>query len=160
MASTTSTIAFGDARSSVQAHTINGSVEFHLQPELENSLGRLPHATDAPFNSYAAQHERVCLPDTRVDLLREIHSWAGGPDERCIFWLRGLAGTGKSTIAQTVARSYYPPHGQNLPYTGHIEMANRSFAPTSDEHQRRSDLYVDLYGDLISCGFLMKLLDN
>ena len=29
-----------------------------------------------------------------------------GRDERCIFWLRGLAGTGKSTIARTVARTY------------------------------------------------------
>jgi hypothetical protein len=30
-----------------------------------------------------------------------------GPDERRIFWLSGLAGTGKSTIARTVARRYF-----------------------------------------------------
>lgn len=30
-----------------------------------------------------------------------------GQDEKCIFWLCGLAGTGKSTIARTVARKYY-----------------------------------------------------
>lgn len=30
-----------------------------------------------------------------------------GEDERHIFWLQGLAGTGKSTIAQTVAKHYY-----------------------------------------------------
>jgi hypothetical protein len=30
-----------------------------------------------------------------------------GKDERHIFWLKGLAGTGKSTIAQTVAKHYY-----------------------------------------------------
>ncbi|KAF2632856.1 hypothetical protein BU25DRAFT_329647, partial [Macroventuria anomochaeta] len=70
-------------------------------------LGRLPHAEDAPFNSYAKQHEPACLSDTRVDLLSEIYSWADGPDERCIFWLSGLAGTGKSTIARTVARRYH-----------------------------------------------------
>jgi len=34
-------------------------------------------------------------------------SWADGRDERCIFWLNGMAGTGKSTIARTVARKYY-----------------------------------------------------
>jgi cytidylate kinase len=28
-------------------------------------------------------------------------------DKRCIFWLNGLAGTGKSTIARTVARRYF-----------------------------------------------------
>jgi hypothetical protein len=41
-----------------------------------------------------------------VDLLQEIYNWADGQDERCIFWLNGLAGTGKSTIARTVARRY------------------------------------------------------
>ncbi|OCK98911.1 uncharacterized protein K441DRAFT_540150, partial [Cenococcum geophilum 1.58] len=28
-------------------------------------------------------------------------------DERYIFWLNGLAGIGKSTIAYTIARKYY-----------------------------------------------------
>jgi hypothetical protein len=73
----------------------------------ENTLGRLPQAADAPFNSFAKQHEPACLPDTRVALLDDIHSWVGGLDERCVFWLSGLAGTGKSTIARTVARRYY-----------------------------------------------------
>ena len=45
-------------------------------------------------------------PNTRVDLLQDIYSWADGQDERYIFWLNGLAGTGKSTIARTVARTY------------------------------------------------------
>jgi hypothetical protein len=49
----------------------------------------------------------TCLPHTRVDLLQEIYDWAGGRDERCIFWLNGLAGTGKSTIARTIARRYF-----------------------------------------------------
>jgi len=72
-----------------------------------SALDRLPYAIDAPFNSYAKQDSPPCLPNTRVDLLREIYNWADGKDERCIFWLNGLAGTGKSTIARTVARKYY-----------------------------------------------------
>jgi hypothetical protein len=40
-------------------------------------------------------------------VLQEIYEWADGQDERCIFWLNGLAGTGKSTIARTVARRYF-----------------------------------------------------
>ena len=68
---------------------------------------RLPNADGAPFNSTTKQHLPTCLPDTRVELLQEIYSWAGGHDERCIFWLNGLAGTGKSTISRTVARKWY-----------------------------------------------------
>jgi NACHT domain len=40
-------------------------------------------------------------------VLRQITIWADGPREKCIFWLNGMAGTGKSTIARTVARRYY-----------------------------------------------------
>jgi hypothetical protein len=49
------------------------------------------------------------LPQTRVDLLQEIYGWADGKDgqdEQRIFWLNGLAGTGKSTISRTVAHEY------------------------------------------------------
>jgi hypothetical protein len=70
----------------------------------------LPHAAEAPVYSKAKEHEPTCLANTYVALLDEIHSWAEGEDERCIFWLRGLAGTGKSTIAQTVARSCHDKH--------------------------------------------------
>jgi hypothetical protein len=66
----------------------------------------LPAAADAPFNAYRRQHDPQCLPDTRVDLLHEIYNWADGQDERRIFWLSGLAGTGKSTVTRTVAAKY------------------------------------------------------
>ncbi|OBT42047.1 hypothetical protein VE00_07428 [Pseudogymnoascus sp. WSF 3629] len=75
----------------------------------EDPLSVLPFAAHALFNSYDRQHEPACLPGTRVDLLQEIYEWADGQDrqnERCIFWLNGLAGTGKSTISRTVARRY------------------------------------------------------
>ena len=67
----------------------------------------LPYAIQATFNSYGRQHEPLCLPDTRVDVLEKIIAWANERDERNIFWLNGLAGTGKSTIARTIARKFY-----------------------------------------------------
>ncbi|KAF1345612.1 purine and uridine phosphorylase [Lizonia empirigonia] len=82
MASATSTATFGNANRSIQAHTINGSVEFHVPSGYESTLGRLPQAADAPFNSYVKQDEPACLPGTRVDLLHEIYSWVDGTDER------------------------------------------------------------------------------
>ncbi|KAE8443107.1 hypothetical protein EG329_002351 [Mollisiaceae sp. DMI_Dod_QoI] len=42
-----------------------------------------------------------------VELLQDIKEWADGLDERCIFWLNGIAGTGKSTVARTIARTYH-----------------------------------------------------
>ena len=48
-----------------------------------------------------------CFSNTRVDLLREIYDWVDGQDESNLFWLNGLAGTGKSTIARTVASRYF-----------------------------------------------------
>ena len=65
----------------------------------------MPYAAEAGINSRTKEHEPSCLPDTRLDVLREIKTWAeDGSDERCVFWLSGMAGTGKSTIARTVAR--------------------------------------------------------
>ncbi|KAI4916361.1 uncharacterized protein J4E92_009278 [Alternaria infectoria] len=69
-----------------------------------DKLKRLPHAVEAPFNAYIRQHEPFCLPSTRTALLEAIYDWTDAQDERCLYWLSGLAGTGKSTIARTVAR--------------------------------------------------------
>ena len=60
----------------------------------------------AAFNSYDHQHERKCLRDTRVDILRLVTEWVDGTSTKCIFWLNGMAGTGKSTIARTLASHF------------------------------------------------------
>jgi hypothetical protein len=70
-------------------------------------LGKLPHDKRVVFNSYNNQHDPLCLPDTRVDVLKHIIHWADGCDGKGIFWLKGMAGTGKSTIARTIARKYH-----------------------------------------------------
>jgi hypothetical protein len=69
-------------------------------------LKHLPCAAQAAFNSSNKQHASRCLPETRVDVLARIREWADRRCERGIFWLNGMAGTGKSTIALTIAREY------------------------------------------------------
>ncbi|SCO92770.1 related to WD40-repeat protein (notchless protein) [Fusarium oxysporum] len=64
---------------------------------------RLRTAEGAAYDSHANEHEARCHPQTRVDLLAQIYKWAGDPDSECIYWLQGMAGTGKSTISRTVA---------------------------------------------------------
>ncbi|KAK3363905.1 hypothetical protein B0T25DRAFT_627877 [Lasiosphaeria hispida] len=66
-------------------------------------LSKLPVVRGAAFDSQANEHDPKCHPDTRVDLLAEIDRWIEDPDGKCIFWLCGMAGTGKSTISRTVA---------------------------------------------------------
>ncbi|KAJ8123922.1 hypothetical protein ONZ43_g239 [Nemania bipapillata] len=73
----------------------------------DHLLSMLPVAFEAAFNSRLNQHEPTCLPNTRAELLADIQKWVDSKDDRCIFWLNGIAGTGKSTIARTVARTYH-----------------------------------------------------
>jgi NACHT domain len=68
-------------------------------------LKSVSHIGDAAYDSYENQRHRPCLTNTRVDLLRKITGWATCCSSQYIFWLRGRAGTGKSTIALTIAQS-------------------------------------------------------
>ncbi|KAJ9656035.1 hypothetical protein H2201_008661 [Coniosporium apollinis] len=69
-------------------------------------LAKLPSAKGAAFDSHLDEHDARCLPDTRVDLRRQIAEWAEDKQGKCIFWLNGMAGTGKSTVSRTVAQSF------------------------------------------------------
>jgi hypothetical protein len=43
------------------------------------------------------------MPDTRTAILREIEDWALAPkDNLSVYWLTGMAGTGKTTIAKSI----------------------------------------------------------
>ncbi|PCG88354.1 hypothetical protein PENOC_111350 [Penicillium occitanis (nom. inval.)] len=84
-----------------------GNIETHHHYAADDPLTRLVYAKNARFNSNYRQHAQICHENTRTDLLREIYNWVDGEDERHIFWLKGWAGTGKSTIAQTVATYYF-----------------------------------------------------
>ncbi|TFK74133.1 WD40 repeat-like protein, partial [Pluteus cervinus] len=76
---------------------VKGPVKIAIKQAEDNvskTLERLKPVEVSPGNT--------CLKDTRVLVLDELSNWAqspGGPDTNNIFWLYGLAGTGKSTIA-------------------------------------------------------------
>ena len=73
---------------------------------------RLPPAAEAAvLNSvqcaqqagYQHGNRNGCLRGTRTAILDEIELWICDFDRPPVYWLNGLAGTGKSTIAQTIA---------------------------------------------------------
>ncbi|KIW36652.1 uncharacterized protein PV06_11164 [Exophiala oligosperma] len=68
---------------------------------------KLPVAIGAAFNSYQDELDARCLPGTRVDLLQSIDDWSNQDRSEPIFWLSGMAGTGKSTISRTVAQTFF-----------------------------------------------------
>ncbi|KZV62707.1 hypothetical protein PENSPDRAFT_758505 [Peniophora sp. CONT] len=52
------------------------------------------------------QEGNSCLEDTRVDVLDKLQCWSSDTDADAprIYWLNGMAGTGKSTIARSFGR--------------------------------------------------------
>ena len=62
------------------------------------------HAADA---GYLCGDRQGCLKGTRRDILSQLESWLNDEQDKHVFWLNGLAGTGKSTIAQTFAETSF-----------------------------------------------------
>jgi len=62
------------------------------------------HTADA---GYCCGNRQGCLRGTRKEVLWEIEEWLTGQSSQHVFWLNGLAGTGKSTIAQTFAETAF-----------------------------------------------------
>jgi len=52
---------------------------------------------------YSSGNRQGCLKGTRADVLLQLELWLKDKQDHRVFWLNGLAGTGKSTIAQTFA---------------------------------------------------------
>ncbi|KAG8792948.1 hypothetical protein FRC12_004393 [Ceratobasidium sp. 428] len=63
-------------------------------------LDRLSPVMQARYNSASAMltRRRKCTPNTRVDILGGLHTWANTTESPQIYWLNGMAGTGKTTI--------------------------------------------------------------
>ncbi|QRV92660.1 WD repeat-containing protein [Ceratobasidium sp. AG-Ba] len=69
-------------------------------------LQSLPNSEAAYFDSAEATNlnRAGCTENTRVDVLRELREWADGASPEKIYWLNGMAGTGKTTIAYSLCK--------------------------------------------------------
>ncbi|KAJ6087603.1 hypothetical protein N7467_006517 [Penicillium canescens] len=82
----------------IQKYTITTS---QSGTKIANDLSIVPYASRAAWNS---RDRESCLPGTRIEVQNMIRAWMDSDGQQHIFWLAGWPGTGKSTIATTVAR--------------------------------------------------------
>ncbi|KAF6783480.1 vegetative incompatibility protein het-e-1 [Colletotrichum sojae] len=73
---------------------------------LESRPLDLPVVHEACYDSVDFQNSSKCESGTRIRIRETIHHWANDSSAEPLFWLSGPAGTGKSTIARTVADSF------------------------------------------------------
>lgn len=119
----------------ININTGNQTFEIYnrAKPDICESL---TYVADALFNPWNIDFW-YCYPNTRLQISRDIHQWIKG-DEGHIFWLNGFAGTGKSTIARTIARDYFRKGDESLWVTSFffsssnadVSDARKSFVPT------------------------------
>ncbi|KAJ7879347.1 WD40 repeat-like protein [Mycena leptocephala] len=62
------------------------------------ALGKLGYVAAADID---AQSPEGCLEGTRVNLLNDLRAWSHDPNSPRIFWLDGMAGTGKSAVSRS-----------------------------------------------------------
>ncbi|TIA61170.1 WD40 repeat-like protein [Aureobasidium pullulans] len=107
---------------------------------------------EATFDSYDERKNNQCLRGTRVDLLADIQDWSTSPHSKCIFWLNGIAGAGKSTISRSVAE-----HLNKAEYLG----ANFFFKRGDGDRANAKKLFPTLARQLARHvpGILGKLLE-
>lgn len=56
--------------------------------------------------TYAKVNKEPCVEGTRTDIIERVMKWCKdpSPESPAIYWLSGMAGTGKSTIAYTICQ--------------------------------------------------------
>ena len=88
--------------------------------------------------------EKLCLKGTREELLKEISDWINNveKDTPRIFWLHGPAGTGKSSIAHTIAHQF-----RELERLGSCFCFDRSLK----ENSRHKEVFSTIAQDLAKC---------
>ncbi|KAL5631858.1 hypothetical protein ACGC1H_000033 [Rhizoctonia solani] len=78
----------------------------------EAQLGKLNPALSAYYDSAEANivHRRECAVNTREQVLRDLYAWKDNLDEEKVCWINGMAGTGKTTIANTLCSALDKVH--------------------------------------------------
>ncbi|CUA71837.1 putative WD repeat-containing protein alr3466 [Nostoc sp, PCC 7120] [Rhizoctonia solani] len=81
---------------------------------VQSYLSRLSPSLSAYYNSAQAIELKrgECTPGTRIGVLAHMNDWASmsGPNAGSVYWLNGMAGTGKTTIAYSLCAELESKH--------------------------------------------------
>ncbi|THU99441.1 mycorrhiza-induced WD40-repeat domain protein [Dendrothele bispora CBS 962.96] len=80
----------------------------HLNSSIIDKLRYEGTSYDTRVSSYGAARE--CMPGTRIKVLADLESWALGDGSKKVYWVVGMAGTGKSTILHTLCQNLDDKH--------------------------------------------------
>ncbi|KAH8797289.1 hypothetical protein DL96DRAFT_997533 [Flagelloscypha sp. PMI_526] len=113
-----------------------------LSAEDSRILERLNVSTDAPFASFVSANiqRQSCTPGTRIAILQRMLDWATTlePELRnSLFWLYGLAGTGKTTILRDICERLHKSGHLASSYFCSIQLSSgdsRHLVPTIARH--------------------------
>ena len=75
------------------------SLDHNAQPAKSDIFEKLGGVEDAEFSN--AKRGSGCIPGSRISLLAMLLAWAVDPSSTHLFWLSGLAGTGKTSVSKT-----------------------------------------------------------
>ncbi|CAE6536550.1 unnamed protein product [Rhizoctonia solani] len=86
--------------------------EKQSRDRISSWISRLPPSPSAWYDSGTGEElkRRGCTPGTRKDVLANLLGWAGGNSTDAVYWLNGMAGTGKTTIAYSVCKELADEH--------------------------------------------------
>ncbi|KAG8725035.1 hypothetical protein FRC09_009635 [Ceratobasidium sp. 395] len=92
-------------------------------------LQQLPNAPAAKYKSAESQNLRRvgCAPNTRIEVLEALKAWSSDGTSEKIYWLNGMAGTGKTTIAYS-----FCDHLQNSYHLGASFFCSRQLPECRD----------------------------
>ncbi|THH28170.1 hypothetical protein EUX98_g6018 [Antrodiella citrinella] len=94
-------------------------------------LDKLPHSEDAAYEKERQMGKRTsCFEHTRVEIAGKLELWASSLHDFQLFWLNGMAGTGKSTIADSLYRYISSDN-----YLGAAFFCSRDTAQARDTHR-------------------------
>ena len=85
-----------------------------------------------------------CLPNTRVDLLKDVDTWLekNGPGEESTAWVYGYAGSGKSALLNSIAKSLENKENTDILFT--VFTCKRDDAQRSDVQRILPTICYDL----------------